>query len=185
MGGFMDPNTTRLKTKIGDHEFDAEGSPEYVREQFQAWQELVKLAVSIPAVTPHILATQPADGQPIPPKNDGSPLSDQELVKIMRVDGRYVSLTARATTVHDAVLLMLYGQKVLRNNEAVTGAELLSGLGSTGGFPAPRLDRILDKLATDGDVMSFGERRGKKYRLTNTGSAKARALATDLITAVA
>jgi hypothetical protein len=176
---------TRLKTKIGEHEFDAEGSPEYVREQFLAWQELVKLAVSIPATAPRASAPQADEGSlPIPPKNDG-PLSDQELTKIMRVDGRYVSLTARAATVHDAVLLMLYGQKVLRNNEAVTGAELLSGLGSTGGFPAPRLDRILDKLATDGDVMSFGERRGKKYRLTNTGSAKARALAADLITAVA
>jgi hypothetical protein len=177
---------TRLKTKVGDHEFEAEGSPEYVREQFQAWQELVKLAVAlpIPATTARASNTQEGDSQPPPQKNDG-PLADSELTKIMRVDGRYVSLTARATTVHDAVLLMLYGQKAFRNNDAVTGAELLSGLGATGGFPAPRLDRILDKLAADGEVMSFGERRGKKYRLTNTGSAKARALATDLITAVA
>jgi hypothetical protein len=80
---------------------------------------------------------------------------------------------------------MLYGQKALRNNDSVTGAELLSGLASTGGFGAIRLDRILDKLATDGDVMSFGERRGKKYRLTNTGIARARAITGELIQAVA
>ncbi len=181
----MDENI-RLKTKVGDNEFDAEGSPEYVREQFQAWQELVKLAVS---TTPTNSATGSNNADPSEvrkdDKKDETPIVDAELSKIMRVDGRYVSLTARAATVHDAVLMMLYGQKALRNNDAVTGAELLSGLGSTGGFPSPRLDRILDKLAADGDVMSFGERRGKKYRLTNTGSAKARAIAKDLIAAVA
>lgn len=182
-------DSIRLKSKLGEDEFDAEGSAEYVREQFQAWQELVKLKLATASLSPKSKTdnetTVSLEGNhEVAPKQDAQAI-DSALTKIMRVDGRYVSLTARATTVHDALLMMLYGQKALRNNDAVTGAELLSGLGSTGGFPTTRLDRILDKLAEDGDVMSFGERRGKKYRLTNTGVAKARALANDLIMAVA
>jgi hypothetical protein len=83
--------------------------------------------------------------------------------------------------VQEAVLVMLYAQKTLRNNEAVTGTELLSGLATSGGYGIVRLDRILDKLAELGEVMSFGERRGKRYRLTNTGVAKAKAIAAELI----
>jgi hypothetical protein len=120
---------------------------------------------------------------PIPEKNDAN--IDAELTKVMRVDGRYISLTARIASIHDAVLMMLYGQKALRSNDSVTGAELLSGLESSGGFGTPRLDRILDKLAADGDVTSFGVRRGKKYRLTNVGIAKSRAIAKDLIATIA
>ena len=175
---------TRLKTKIGEHEFEAEGSPEHVREQFQMWQELVKLASA--AATPR---NAESNGKSSDTATDEKPKNtidvDTELVKIFRVDGRCVSLTARPTTAQDAVLMLLYGQKSLRSNDSVTGAELHGGLGDTGGFAVGRLDRIMDKLAADGDVMSFGERRGKKYRLTNTGVAKARALAKDLIATVA
>ena len=184
-------NITRLKTKIGEHEFEAEGTAEYVREQFQTWQELVKLAATMPAAP----ASQPAPtiGSISGEANGSARVSgtldavnvDSELTKIMRSDGRYISLTGRAASVHDAVLLLLFGQKVMRNNDGVTGGEILAGLASTGGFGTPRLDRILDKLADDGEVMSFGERRGKKYRLTNTGIAKARAIASELIAALA
>jgi hypothetical protein len=177
---------TRLKTKIGDHEFEAEGSADDVRQQFQAWQELVKMVASTMPVVVHQPA--PNDRTALPAESKASPPNenvDTELIKIMRVDGRYISLTAKPPGIHDAVLVMLYGQKALRNNDSVTGAELLAGLATSGGFGAPRLDRILDKLATDGDVLSFGERRGKKYRLTNTGIAKARALAASLLLQVA
>lgn len=176
-------SVTRLKTKIGEHEFEAEGSPEDVRHQFQAWQELVRMVASTPAV----IQPSAPHGAPVAQPESKPNLSnvDSELPKIMRVDGRYISLTAKPAGIHDAVLVMLYGQKALRDNDAVTGAELLAGLATSGGYGAPRLDRILDKLAEDGDVMSFGERRGKKYRLTNTGIAKARVLAADLIATVA
>jgi hypothetical protein len=175
---------TRLKMKIGDHEFEAEGSADAVREQFQVWQELVKTA-AVATPPPAKNANLDSDNQAAStPKQDPTTV-DVNLQKIMRLDNRIVSLTARLGSVHDAVLVMLYGQKAMRNNEAVTGAELLDGLAATGGFAVSRLDRILDKLADDGDVMAFGERRGKRYRLTNTGIAKARAVANDTIAMVA
>jgi hypothetical protein len=175
----------RIKTAVGEHNFDLEGPPDYVREQYQAWQELVRLALASKQVQ------QQSDSDPagaaasphVKPKTDQA--TEPDLSKIMRVDGRYVSLTARVPSVHDAVLLMLYGQKALRNNDAVTGAELIGGLNTTGGFGDPRLDRIMEKIAIDGDVTSWGERRGKKYRMTNTGIGKARELAKELVNALA
>ncbi|MFY9559617.1 MAG: hypothetical protein WAQ52_05220 [Terriglobales bacterium] len=174
---------TRLKMKIGDHEFDAEGSAESVREQFQAWQELVKMAATVPATRKEEPSGENQQGPPLKP--EVTTAVDSALTKIMRVENRTVSLTAQLTSVHDALLVMIYGQKTLRNNDAVTGAELIAGISATGGFSIGRLDRILDKLSLDGDVTTFGERRGKKYRLTNTGIAKARAIASDMIAKVA
>jgi hypothetical protein len=173
---------TRLKMKVGDHEFDAEGSADSVREQFQAWQELVKMAAVAPVAQAQ--KQEPTGDTPPQPKQESNAIDANLLGRVMRWENRTVSLTAQLTSVHDAILLMLYGQKIIRNNEAVTGSELLSGLGATGGFAVGRIDRFLDKLALDGDVTTFGERRGKKYRLTNTGTAKARAIAVDLIAKV-
>lgn len=189
-------DTIRLKAKLGDDEFDLEGPAEFVREQYRDWQELVKMKMTAMASMAAPTASAPPrqgaatevvdDGQAFAPANKPDANSiDSALTKVMRVEHRTVSLTARLSNVQDAILVMLYGQKVLRSNESVTGAELLSGLAATGGFPVPRLDRVLDKLAESGEIMSFGERRGKKYRLTNTGMAKARQIAGDLIATVA
>ena len=56
---------------------------------------------------------------------------------------------------------------------------------ATGGLAVGRIDRLLEKAGTDGDVLVSGERRAKRYRLTNTGLAKARQIAIDLIAVVA
>jgi hypothetical protein len=85
----------------------------------------------------------------------------------------------------DAILLLIFGQKALRENDAVTGNEIISGLNTTGGYSFNRIDGLLDKIARDGDLLTFGERRGKKYRLTNTGLAKAKAIAANLISSAA
>ncbi len=61
--------------------------------------------------------------------------SMRALAKIMRVDNRVVSLTIRARdAADDAVLLLLYGQKtVSRENDSVTGGEVMEGFTATGG----------------------------------------------------
>jgi hypothetical protein len=174
---------TRVKIKIGDHEFDAEGSAESVREQFQVFQELVKVAAAVSMAK--IQNKEQFTGNALETLAKQDAAVDSGLPKIMHLDNRTVSLTVRLTSVYDAVVVMLYGQKALRSNDAVTGSELSAGLSATGGFAIGRLDRILDKLADDGDVIAFGERRGKRYRLTNTGTAKARALIAEMIATIA
>lgn len=182
----------RLKLKIGQHEFEAEGDPQVVHEQFQIFKELIadKAATVQPPMPPQLTLSAadpvaPPNAQPTQPARSESPATDLDLGKILRQDERVVSLTIRPTSIESAILLLMLGQKVLRTNDTVTGNEIISGLSATGGLSVQRPDRILEKLVRDGDVIAFGERRGKKYRLTNLGFMKARQIATEQISTVA
>lgn len=180
-------DTYTLKVKIGPYEFEATGPVQVVQAQFAAFKELVGVASTLPtpAAPQGREAEQPfGSDQPETRKVD-STTPDSRLDKIMRLDGRTVSLTARPDTADTAVLLLLYGQKVLRSNDSVTGAEIIDGITSTGGLQVSRADRILDRLGEAGDVIVIGERRGRRYRLTNAGLAKARQAANDLLAIVA
>jgi hypothetical protein len=179
----------RLKLKIGQYEFEAEGDPQVVHEQFQAFKELIAMqpaqpqVVPIPPPEPYTYITMPPT-LPAPSQPD-APVTGLDFDRISRRDDRVVSLTIRPSTTADAILLILLGQKLLRGNDAVTGGEVISGLEATGGISIQRPDRVLEKLARDGDVIAFGEGRGKKYRLTNTGLNKARQMAATYIATVA
>jgi hypothetical protein len=175
----------RLKIKVGQHEFEAEGPADVVREQFDAWKEMIAFAPVNWSAQPQLeQVTTPSTATMTTAKPDASSI-DTMLDKIMRVDNRVVSLTVRANSVEDAALLILYGQKTLRQNDAITGGEVMEGMTATGGFSMARVDRLLEKLGRDGDAIVIGERRGKRYRLTNAGQTKARQIAADLIAIVA
>jgi hypothetical protein len=177
-------DTYRQKMKIGVHEFEAEGPVNVVQEQVKRFMELIaslpKEAIVAPAQKVEA-AENPSSNQPKPP----APATDSSLNKIMRTEDRVISLTVRPGSAEDAVLLLLYGQKILRSNDSVTGAEVMSGITATGGLAVSRVDRLLEKMARDGDVIVVGEHRSKTYRLTNTGLAKARQVAADLLAIVA
>ena len=78
-----------------------------------------------------------------------------QLEKIMRGDGRVVSLTAQARDISDAVLLVLLGQRHFRASDSVTGYEIMNGLRQSG-HAVPRADRVLANLRTSGDVIILG-----------------------------
>lgn len=171
----------RLKIRIGDHEFEAEGPVETVQAQFAAFTELVS---SLPI----------RQEKPQPPAGDSTSGSGENgggntgaapvnLDKVMRASGRVISLTASAASVPDAALLLLLGQRIYRNNDSVTGAEILDGLRESG-LPVGRADRILDPLASEGAVITVGAGRGRRYRLSNAGVARAQDIARALIALV-
>jgi hypothetical protein len=182
----------RMRLKIGAHEFEAEGPVHVVQEQVKRFMELIATlpaeqlapATPIPAepkmVAPEILAP------PIPPSRTLSlPAIDLRLDEIMKTNNRIVSLLVRPKNQDDAALLLLYGQKIMRDNDAVTGAEIMGGIKATGGLAIERIDRLLEKLARDGDVIVVGEHRSKRYRLTNAGLNKVRQVAGELVATVA
>ena len=171
----------RIKIKIGPYEFEAEGSAVVVQSQFDAFKELIASAPPPPAAPTAPMADQRADGS----ATSAGTIPDQSLGKIMKLDGRIVSFTVPPKSLSDAVLLLLLGQKLLRGNDSVSGAEMVDGMTATGGMNGARSDRLLERAAKDGDVIVIGERRAKRYRLTNTGLAKARQLANELIAVVA
>jgi hypothetical protein len=164
--------TTKLKMKIGDHEFEADGPTEIVQAQLAAFQALVSLAGNVKA------AATPTDNGSARARGDKTELM---LDRIMKVDGRIVSLTARTGTLDTEILLILLGQKNLRNNESVTGSEVLDGLKRTG-HAINRVDYRLDKMSegADASVITIGSGRARRYRLTNSGFAKAQEVAMEL-----
>jgi hypothetical protein len=164
----------RLKIKIGEFELDTEGPEETLQARLEAFKELVmhaSMAVSAPA-KPEIKTENGIE----PPK--------QQLEKILQQDDRIVSLTVRPETIDDAVLLLLYGQRVLRSNSTATGNEVMQGL-RVSGQRVDRVDRLLEKASIAGDVIVIGQHRAKRYRLTNSGLAKANDIAQKLIETVA
>ena len=175
---------SRLKIKIGENIFEAEGSPEEIRDQYRMFIELVGSMPTAAPLPPQIQASEES-GQvatPAPPPN--AALNDIALDKIMKVEGRIVSLTVRPKAIQDAVIVMMLGQKNLRNCEYTTGAEILDGLRTTGGYMFSRIDKLMERIAAGGDVLITGEHRAKRYRMTNSGLAKARQIAQDLIALV-
>ncbi len=151
--------TQKLKIKIGEHEFEAEGPVEVVNVQFETWKEMIATA---PA--------KPKETAPEKPIDKNAPLPHLTLDKIMKVEGRIVSLTARAETVDETALLILLGQKELRGNQEVTGSEIMDGLRQSG-YAISRADTLMDKLSADGNVITVGVHRSRRYRLSNSGLA--------------
>jgi hypothetical protein len=183
-GWFMD-NQTRLKIKVGEHEFEASGEPEDVKEQYRMFVELVGTMARTPhpqPQTPSLNDTPEVDSSTPSPS---TPANELALTKIMKQEGRVVSLTVRPKSLVDAIMLLMLGHKVIRNSEYTTGAELIDGLKTSGGITFSRIDKLMEKISDDGDIIVTGERRGKKYRMTNAGMTKARQIAQDLLAQVA
>lgn len=173
----------KLKIKFGDHEFEAEGPSELVQSQFELFRKLVESAPP-PVATPPLVG-----GAPMPPTQEVAPITGKmagELMlgRIMRHEGRVVSLTARGSGLEDEILLILLGQRNLRSNDSVSGAEIMDGLRLTG-RTVNRIDYQIDKMTQAGDVITVGNGRARRYRMTNQGLAKAQELAMDLIQTVA
>lgn len=167
--------TQRLKAKIGEHEFDAEGPVEIVQAQFQAWKELIASTSSKPNVSTSSRGNQEET------KGDEERLA---MERILRVDGRVVSLTTRPASDAEAALLVLFGHKRSKNSDTVTASELRDGLEHSG-YRFPRVDRLMQPLCDEGLVIKIGTRKATRYRLTNPGITRALSLAEQAIAQVA
>jgi hypothetical protein len=174
----------RLKIKIGPHEFEAEGPSDVVREQFQAFKEMVSMTPlsHAPITQPPQVDPQVTLPPPLPPQ-DGA-INAESLGNIIKKDGRIVSLTVKPKAVEDAIMVILLAQKVCLQTDWVTGAQIMDGLVTTGGYAVGRIDRFMEKLAEAGDAIVTGEHRGKRYRMTNTGLTRSQKIATDLLALV-
>ena len=166
-------DTSKIKIKIGDHEFEAEGPTDVVQSQFQAFKELI-------AAVPVTIVPPPSSG---PKLNGQAEQPKSKLEKMFKTEGRIVSLTAIPQTTNDAALLVMLGQKHFRGNDTVTGQEVGDGLDHSG-VMAGRVDRIMDAFIQEGSVMKIGQGRATRYRLTNTGMNKAVNVASQLADAL-
>jgi hypothetical protein len=165
----------RLKIKIGDHEFEAEGAVEAVQVQFEMFKELI---AGLPKNKPE--TTAPEDQEINPQPTALQSISKSNLDRIFRSERRIISLTISPSSDVDAVLLILYGQRHYRNNESPTGSEILDGLEQSG-YREIRIGRILAGLSSEGAVIITGRHRGKRYRLTNQGLMRTEGIVRDAL----
>jgi hypothetical protein len=166
----------KLKLKIGEHEFEAEGPVDVVQSQFAAFKELIGTINSEAKTTK---SNDTSSGAQATVEKYAVSSYD----KIMRSDGRVVSLTVRAGSVQEAILVLLLGQRHFRGNDSVTGAEVLDGLQESG-QPVNRVDLTMNKLSDEGLVITIGVHRAKRYRLSNAGLARAQEISRTLIATV-
>jgi len=168
-------DTSRIKIKIGEHEFEAEGPAELVKEQFETFKNIIS---SLPSITPRPNVGSTAKELAKQLVADGIPMLNYD--SILHVDGRIVSLTALPPSAEDAALLIMLGHHLLRENISVTGQEIGDGLAQSG-RPVPRVDRIMEDMIEEAFVLKTGIKRATRYRLTNQGLVKAQGLARDLL----
>jgi hypothetical protein len=169
-------DSTRIKIKIGEHEFEAEGPAKVVQEQFEAFKQLISKPPE-KAATPSESVVEQAG---IRRRNAEGEIP---LDKIYRVEKRVVSLTVKPESEATAAMLIMLGQKAYRENETVTASEIRDGLEQSGYRP-DRVDRIMQPLSDEGNVVRIGIKKGTRYRFTNQGLSKAEAAAREAIAQV-
>ncbi len=171
----VDMENSKLKIKIGTHEFEAEGSEETVQKQYQMFLEAVKGA---PAASPI-----PAGKlEQAPESND----VNGRLARLFRTDGKGITLTARLpesnTRDADTIILLLYGYKKLKGMESVYAPTLNESL-RLSGYSVERVDRAIIPYTTPDNylITRAGQKRGTQYRLTNKGETRAKELEEQLL----
>lgn len=167
----------KLRLKVGEHEFEAEGPKAVVQAQFEAWKALIMVA-------PLTTSKQPAPNtktdarQTTETKQDADPFLDL----FEAGDGNSVTLRAYPSgeQADDAVLLVAYAFKRLHNVDILSSVLLGKSLRLSGGT-IDRVDRVVNNQIAKGFMMKAGGiARGTKYRLTTTGAARAEALSKEL-----
>lgn len=183
--------TTRLKVKVGVHEFDAEGPPDQVTAQFNAWKELISASQDtvgrLTAETNHnrrtitlpvdaIEEVKTRDGRTAPWDIFGGD-EDKDLMTLK------VHPPASDTRDADAILLIMYGYRKCGNDgqgmAEVPVTKLKESL-DVSGLRVQRIDRAVAPYLRAGYLLKSGRAKGGIYRLTNTGYTKAEDLARRL-----
>jgi len=158
---------SRLKVKVGQHEFEAEGPAEQVAAQYESWKELVSNLAKVGAVT--------------------EAETREETIFSCDKKGGLISLKvhppAGESRAGDAILLVLYGFRKAGNDGAGMAEVPVSKLKESldvSGLGVRRIDRAAQAYIRSGYVLKSGRRRGGIYRLTNTGYARAEEIAQEL-----
>ncbi len=168
--------THKLRIKIGDAEFEAEGSEASVKVQYEAF--LAALAMKHAT---SVTMEKPAEGSIA---TSGETDSDQErdlIAKAFNASEDLVSLKYLPkgdAKEADALLLLLFGYSRLRSAESVLGTQLLRAARQSG-LSIERVDRYIGKH--DAYLLKGGARKGLKYSLNNQGVMKSKELLKQLL----
>lgn len=178
----------KLKVKIGGAEFEAEGPADVVQDQLRQFMDALRaVPLQTPAPTlppsssgyrngPEDLPNGSGVDAPVAQSESFNSVEREELNRIFDIRKSVVALrlTPTGDTRHaDALMLLLYGHRVLRNEHHIGSTPLLEGMKITG-LTVDRIDRIAEQLAQY--VSRGGAKRGTRYALNNPGMVRAEEL---------
>ena len=184
-------DNSRLRVKASDYELEAEGSQDFVREQYEAFRRLLgdvpgKSAVPKSRGTAGRSSSPQAPASPLPGKKTDVPAKSETktVQKLLVWDNRtqQVKLTVipdGPMRIADTVLLLLLGYRELRGAGQVSALNLNQGL-SAAGFDDLRLDREMAPYVKARLVLRSGVGKGSRYRLTTRGVKQANELVQTL-----
>lgn len=158
----MNPHRVRLRLPNGA-ELEAEGDAEFVRQERE---EFVLRQTPVEAAAP---------GGRAEPRVDWNAV----------VEARSGGLTLRGKIPggdkagRDACLVLLMGSERLLSQPKPTATLLAKWLRASG-YPVGRMDRTLQDAVNQGELLSTGSRRSRRYELTAAGKIKALLLAEQL-----
>jgi hypothetical protein len=177
----------KLKSKIGVHEFDAEGPVDVVRGDYADFLAVVRGTKDAP------VADAPAADTSAGSKNggkvteekpaaavsgaNGDEPTDADMAKVFVARGADKLTLARLPQTEDvntdAVVMLLYGFHRLRKEDNVLGTRVAEGL-RLSGVSFSKLFRVMD--ATSQYTHGAGAGRGVTYGLKNPGIERAKML---------
>ena len=168
--------THRIKIKLGDAEFDAEGPSDLINAQFSAFLEAVSKATPKAAPAPVAPPSSDTSGDAADANNaaasNAPSVSTDTMSRVFKVNDT-VSLLAIPKSdkpAADALLVLLYGYDRMKSINAVTGTTLMKAAKQSG-INVDRIDRI---IGTRDEFVNFaGAKKGRRYSLNNRGVAEA------------
>jgi hypothetical protein len=164
---------SRIKVKIGDAEFDAEGEPDDIKAQYEAFLDMLQDSQQrAPA--------PPAGSQGLPP---GQKVEiDDALKRVFDLgESGLISLKVLPrgdNAAADALLLLLFGYRKISGNESVF-AVTLAKAAKKSGVIFERVDRAIEPHRNL--VGRGGLRRGATYTINNQGIAEAEKMIPQLL----
>lgn len=168
----------KIKIKIGDAEFEAEGAPEDVQSQYDRFLTTLERVAQKPANT-----TAPSPSNNKHPVEERSPVSldDPQWARIFeqRHDGLMTlkALPKGENREADAYLLLLYGFRQFKKIDRVLATNLLRSAQYSGFSNS----RPADALASqDRYIIRGGLKKGTTYTLNNQGVGRAEEIAAKI-----
>jgi hypothetical protein len=175
---------SRVKLSVAGHTFEAEGPESAVAHRFDLWHALVERALQS-APPPRDAGSAGVDGKATEVRSPSQPSAAsptdeiplEQLAKVFNTDERrqLVLLRIPIPDTGDAALITLYGFRAMRQMDDVTAIRLAYAM-TQAGQGVTRLDRPLAQHIRDRLIIASGQRRGRRYRLTATGLARARSI---------
>ena len=181
----------KLRIKASDYELEAEGSRDFLNEQYEAFKQLLEDVAQKPVVSKSrekddFSSSRQSQVPPLPDEKTVVPQNSQakSFQKLLVWDDRSQRVTSTVlpdgpTRIADTVLLLLLGYRELRGLSQVPALALNHAL-KAAGFDDYRLDREMAPYLKAKLVLRSGVGKGSRYRLTTRGIKKAQELVQTL-----